>query len=74
MYNYLIRDSSLEIIGTSDKIEIIDGRYCPVIYSNLISDNLVSEDEQVILTFLAMLIEQEFDTDVFIGFLEYIEN
>jgi CRISPR-associated exonuclease Cas4 len=74
MYNYLIRDSSLEIIGACDKIEIIDGRYYPVIYSNLIPDHLVSEDEQVVLTFLAMLVEQEFDTEVFVGFVEYTET
>jgi CRISPR-associated exonuclease Cas4 len=70
MYNYLMRDSYLETIAC-DKIEIIDGRYYPVIYSNLIPDHLVSEDEQVVLTFLAMLIEQEFDTEVFVGFVEY---
>jgi CRISPR-associated exonuclease Cas4 len=74
MYNYLIRDSSLEIIGACDKIEIIDGRYYPVIYSNLVPDYLVSEDEQVVLTFLAMLIEEEFDTEVFVGFVEYTET
>jgi CRISPR-associated exonuclease Cas4 len=74
MYNYLMRDSYLETIGACDKIEIIDGRYYPVIYSNLIPDHLVSEDEQVVLTFLAMLIEQEFDTEVFVGFVEYTET
>jgi CRISPR-associated exonuclease Cas4 len=58
MYNYLMRNSSLEINGACDKIEIMDGRYYSVIYSNLIPDNLVSEDEQVVLTFLTMLIEQ----------------
>jgi CRISPR-associated exonuclease Cas4 len=71
LYSYLMKDNYLETIGACDRIDIIDGRYYPVIYSNLIPDNLVSEAEQVILTFLAMLVEQEFDTEVFVGFVEY---
>jgi CRISPR-associated exonuclease Cas4 len=69
MYNYLMRDVNLELVGSCDLFEIINGRYFPVIKTNKLPDNINYKDE-IALTGIAMLIEQEFDTEVFAGYLE----
>ena len=55
MYSYLMKDKQLDLIGICDKIEIIDGKYYPISFK---SSN-------------AILIEEEFDTEVFVGFVKY---
>jgi CRISPR-associated exonuclease Cas4 len=74
MYSYLIRDNNLEIMGTCDKIEIIEGRYYPI---DLKTGNPpiqgVWDGDSIKLVANAMLIEQEFDTEVFVGFIDYIK-
>jgi len=73
MYSYLIRDQSLEVIGSCDKIEIIDGRYYPI---DIKTANPplqgVWDGDAIKLVANAMLIEQEFDTEIFVGFIDYI--
>ncbi|KZX15869.1 CRISPR-associated protein Cas4 [Methanobrevibacter filiformis] len=74
MYSYLIRDNTLEIIGTCDKIEIVDGRYYPVdIKTTNPPLQGVWDSDAIKLVANAMLIEQEFDTEVFVGFIDYIK-
>lgn len=74
MYSYLIRDQNLEIIGSCDKIEIIDGRYYPI---NIKTSNPpvagVWDSDAIELVANAMLIEQEFDSEVFVGFIDYVK-
>jgi len=72
MYSYLIRDLNLEILGTCDKIEIIDGRYYPIdIKTSNPPLQGVWDSDAIKLVANAMLIEQEFDTEVFVGFVDY---
>lgn len=74
MYNYLIRDLQLEIIGACDKIEIIEGRYYPVKMSpSKPPKNGVWDIDAIELIAHALLIEQEFDTEVFVGFVDYLK-
>lgn len=72
MYSYLLKDLQLELIGMCDKIEIIDGKYYPV---TLKSSNPplkgVWDQDAIELVAYAILLEEEFDTDVFVGFVEY---
>ena len=74
MYSYLMRDSQLEIIGTCDKIEIIDGKYYPI---SLKTSNPplkgTWDGDSIELVAAALLIEQEFDTEVFVGFVDYLK-
>ena len=72
MYSYLLKDSQLELIGICDKIEIIDGKYFPV---SLKSSNPplkgVWDQDAIELVADAILLEEEFDTEVFVGFVYY---
>ena len=72
MDSYLLNDSQLELIGMCDKIEIIDGKYYPVIIK---SSNPplkgVWDGDAIELVAHAILIEEEFDTEVFVGFVDY---
>lgn len=72
MYSYLLKDSQLELIGMCDKIEIIDGKYYPI---SLKSSNPpikgVWDQDAIELVAYAILLEEEFDTDVFVGFVDY---
>ena len=72
MYSYLLKDSQLELIGMCDKIEIIDGKYYPVI---LKSSNPpikgVWDQDAIELVAHEILLEEEFDTEVFVGFIDY---
>lgn len=74
MYSYLIKDENLEIIGSCDKIEIVDGRYYPI---NIKNSNPpiagVWDSDAIELVANAMLIEQEFDSEVFVGFIDYVK-
>lgn len=72
MYSYLIKDQSLDVIGMCDKIEIVDGNYYPVLIK---SGNPplkgVWQQDAVELAAHAILIEEEFDDDVYVGFVDY---
>jgi CRISPR-associated exonuclease Cas4 len=74
MYSYLIKDHQLELIGTCDKIEIVDGKYFPI---NVKNSNPplkgVWDSDAIELVANALLIEQEFDTEVFVGFIDYLK-
>ena len=72
MYSYLLKDPQLELIGMCDKIEIIDGKYYPV---TLKSSNPpirgIWDSDAIELVAHAILLEEEFETEVFVGFVEY---
>jgi len=74
MYSYLIKDNQLEIIGSCDKIEIVEGKYFP---TNIKNSNPplkgVWDNDAIELVANALLIEQEFDTEVFVGFIDYLK-
>jgi len=74
MYSYLIKDQQLELVGTCDKIEIIEGKYYPI---NIKSSNPplkgTWDNDAIELVANALLIEQEFDTEVFVGFIDYLK-
>lgn len=72
MYSYLLKDSQLELIGVCDKIEIIDGKYYPVsIKSSNPPLKGVWDQDAIELVANAILVEEEFDTEVFVGFIYY---
>ena len=72
MYSYLIKDPQLELIGICDKIEIIDGKYYPIsIKSTNPPIKGVWDQDAIELVGAAILLEEEFDTEVFEGFVEY---
>lgn len=72
MYSYLLKDPQLELIGMCDKIEIIDGKYYPV---TLKSSNPpirgVWDQDALELVAHAILLEDEFETEVYVGFVDY---
>lgn len=72
MYSYLLKDSQLELIGMCDKIEIIDGKYYPI---SMKSSNPpirgVWDQDAIELVAYAILLEEEFETEVFVGFVDY---
>ena len=74
MYSYLIKDNQLELIGTCDKIEIISGQYYPI---NMKTSNPpltgTWDKDAIELVANALLIEQKFDTEVFVGFIDYLK-
>jgi len=74
MYNYLIRDNSLDLVGSIDKIEIMKGIYYPI---SLKSSNPpikgVWDNDLIEIAASALLIEQEFNTQVYVGFIEYLK-
>lgn len=72
MYSYMLKDPSLELIGMCDKIEIIDGKYYPVtIKSSNPPIKGVWNQDAIELVAYAILLEEEFDTEVFVGFVDY---
>lgn len=74
LWNYLIKDQQLGIVGACDKIEIISGRYYPVKMSLSNPPLQGIWDRDVIeLVANAFLVEQEFDTEVFVGFVDYLK-
>ena len=72
MYSYLLKDPQLELIGMCDKIEIMDGKYYPV---TLKSSNPpirgVWDQDALELVAHAILLEDEFETEVYVGFVDY---
>ena len=72
MYSYLLKDSQLELIGICDKIEIIDGKYYPIsIKSSNPPLKGVWDQDAIESVAYAILLEEEFDTEVFVGFVDY---
>lgn len=72
MYSYLLKDSQLELIGMCDKVEISDGNYYPVIIKNSNPPlKGVWDQDAIELVACAILIEEEFETDVYVGFVDY---
>ncbi|KZX13321.1 PD-(D/E)XK nuclease superfamily protein [Methanobrevibacter oralis] len=72
MYSYLLKDSRIELIGMCDKIEIIDGKYYPISTKSTIPPlKGVWNADAIELVANAILIEEEFDTEVFVGFVHY---
>ena len=72
MYSYLLKDKQLELIGMCDKIEIIDGKYYPISIKNSNPPIKGIWDQDAIeLVAYAILIEEDFDTEVFVGFVDY---
>lgn len=72
MNSYFIKDDKLDLTGICDKIEIVDGIYYPISFknSNPPLKGVWSQDA-IELAAQAILIEQEFDCDVYVGFVEY---
>lgn len=72
MYSYHIKDKELDMVGVCDKIEIIDGKNYPVL---LKSSNPplkgVWDSDAIELVAYAILIEEEFEKDVYVGFVDY---
>lgn len=74
IYTYLIRDPQLDLVGITDKIEIINGKYYPIAYKNTTPPlKGVWDGDAVELIANAILIEREFDTEVYVGFIEYLK-
>ncbi len=72
MYSYLLKDPQLELIGICDKIEIIDGKYYPIsIKSSNPPLKGVWGQDAIELVAHAILVEEEFDTEVYVGFIDY---
>ena len=72
MYSYLLKDKRLELIGLCDKIEIIDGKYYPITFKNSKPPLKGVWDQDAIEQVAhAILIEEEFETEVYVGFVEY---
>ncbi len=72
MYSYLLKDSQLELIGMCDKVEISDGKYYPIIIKNSNPPlKGVWDQDAIELVACAILIEEEFETDVYVGFVDY---
>ena len=62
----------MDVIGICDKIEIVDGKYYPIL---LKSGNPplkgVWDQDAIELASHAILIEEEFGNDVYVGFVDY---
>lgn len=71
--SYLIYDSYLDLVGKVDKIEIMDGNYFPVKikYGNPPLRGIWDSDALEVVAY-ALLTEREFETDVNVGFVEYV--
>ena len=74
MYNYLIRDIGLDLIGLIDKIEVEKGNYFPI---SLKSSNPpikgVWDGDFMEAIANALLIEQEFNTYVTVAYVNYLK-
>lgn len=72
MNSFLLKNQQLDLIGMCDKVEIIDGKYYPV---NIKSSNPplkgVWNQDAIELVAHAILLEEEFETEVFVGFIYY---
>ncbi len=74
MYNTLIRDLGIDLIGVIDKIEVEKGKYFPILLktSNPPSKGVWQSDE-IELIANALLVEGEFNTYITVGFVEYLK-
>ena len=74
MHNYLIRDLGLDLIGVVDKIEVERGNYFPI---SLKSSNPpirgVWDGDLMEVIANGLLIEQEFDTYITVGYVDYLK-
>ena len=74
MYNYLIRDLGLDLIGVIDKIEVEKGNYFPI---SLKSSNPpirgVWDGDLMEVIANGLLIEQEFNTYATVGYVDYLK-
>ena len=74
MYNYLIRDIGLELIGVIDKIEVKKGNYFPIsLKSSNPPINGVWDGDFMEAIANALLIEQEFNTYVTVAYVDYLK-
>ena len=72
MYSYLLKEQQLELIGMCDKVEIVDGKYYPVtIKGSSPPIKGVWDQDAIELVAYAILLEEEFETEVFVGFVDY---
>lgn len=72
MDSYFLKDDKLDLNGVCDKIEIIDGNYFPISFkNNLPPIKGVWNQDAIELAAQAIIIEKEFDCDVYVGFVEY---
>lgn len=72
MYSYQLKDEKLDLIGICDKTEIVDGNYFPVLLKNTKPPlKGVWDSDAVELASYAILIEEDFKADVYVGFVEY---
>ena len=74
MYNYLIRDIGLDLIGVIDKIEVEKGNYFPISLktSNPPIKGVWDGDLMEVIA-NGLLIEQEFDTYTTVGYVDYLK-
>lgn len=74
MYNYLIRDIGLDLIGVIDKIEVEKGNYFPIsLKSSNPPVNGVWDGDFMEAIANALLIEQEFNTYVTVAYIDYLK-
>lgn len=74
MYNYLIRDIGLDMIGIIDKIEVEKGNYFPIsLKSSNPPVNGVWDGDFMEAIANALLIEQEFNTYVTVAYVDYLK-
>ena len=74
MYNYLIRDIVLDLIGVIDKIEVEKGNYFPIsLKSSNPPINGVWDGDFMEAIANALLIEQEFNTYVTVAYIDYLK-
>jgi CRISPR-associated exonuclease Cas4 len=74
MYNYLIRNIGLDLIGVMDKIEVEKGNYFPIsLKSSNPPINGVWDGDFMEAIANALLIEQEFNTYVTVAYIDYLK-
>ena len=74
MYNYLIRDIGLDMIGIIDKIEVEKGNYFPIsLKSSNPPINGVWDGDFMEAIANSLLIEQEFNTYVTVAYVDYLK-
>ena len=74
MYNYLIRDMGLDLIGVIDKIEVEKGNYFPIsLKSSKPPIKGVWDGDLMEVIANGILIEQEFNTYTTVGYVDYLK-
>lgn len=72
LYNLYMKDEQLGLMGNCDKTEIIDGMYYPVLIKNSKPPMKgVWDSDAIELVAYAILLEYEFDSDIYVGFVDY---